>query len=150
MLVRREVLEKLTEIADDEGGMPVFRFGFRKRGGGTMAEDGEDYDFCKRVTAIGYKVVADPRVATIHIKETGLLEYNWADWEAKWAEPTDEKSAAALKATSEKLAGQVAPLMEIGFAKNGCMVLDHTKQLAADEAGWAERVAKRHTKKEAA
>lgn len=144
MLIRREVLERLTEIADDEGGMPVFRFGFRERTGGTMAEDGEDYDFCKRVTKAGWKIIADPRVSTIHIKETALLEYNWQDWEAGWSEPDgpdDAPGVARLQAKVDALKGQVAPMVDFAFARNGCLILDHNRQLEADQKAWHERQA---------
>ncbi len=146
MMIRRECLEKLASIADDEGGRPMFRFEERRRSGGTMAEDGEDYNFCKRVTAAGFKVIADPRFDTIHVKDTGHLAYSYEAWERKWAEPANEQESAALKVTVDHLRAQMAPLMEIGWAKNGCMILDHTKQLEADTAAWRKRVEDRRGK----
>ncbi len=146
MMIKREVLERLADIADEEGGRSMFRFEERLREGGTMAEDGEDYNFCKRVTAAGFKVIADPRFDTVHVKDTGHLNYSWADWERKWAEPSNPVEGEALKATVDALRAQVAPLMEIGFAKNGVMILDHTKQLEADSAAWRKRVEERRGK----
>ncbi len=146
MMISRACLERMAEIADDEGGRSHFRFEERRREGGTMAEDGEDYNWCKRVTAAGFKVIADPRFDTIHIKDTGHLYYSHAEWEKRWADPTTPAEEAELRKTTAALGAQMSPLMEIGFANGGFMILDHTKQLAADTAEWRKRVEARRGK----
>ncbi len=146
MLIKVKLLAQMYDIAEDEGIMPIFRFAFRTREGGTVAEDGEDYDFCKRVIKAGWKIAADPRFDTIHVKESGLLRYSWDEWEKKWADPTNDEEEAILKARVEALTAQMAPLIRPVISKDGFLIIDHTKQLEADTKAWADRVAKRRGK----
>ncbi len=145
MLIKTKVLAELYNIAEDEGVMPIFRFAFRTREGGTVAEDGEDYDFCKRVIKAGWKIAADPRFDTIHVKESGLLRYSWDEWEKKWADPKTPEEVAAFKVTIDKLRSQMAPLI-VPALQDGFLIIDHTKQLEADTKAWAARVETRRGK----
>ena len=84
VMVRVSAMAALKEAEKASGGGPPFKFTVRKNRFGAMVEVGEDYDFCQRLRSIGYKVVVDPRFDTTHLKSTGMLHYNWHDYEAKY------------------------------------------------------------------
>jgi hypothetical protein len=77
VMVRRQVLQDLYEDWDG----PLFRFPVRTNRWGAVEAIGEDNDFCERVRRHGWKVVADPRIPTCHLKESGNLPFDWMAWE---------------------------------------------------------------------
>lgn len=78
LLIRRQVLVDLYNRFDG----PLFRFAVRPDRWGRIEEIGEDVDFCHRAWDAGWKVAADPRIDTEHIKSDCRLPYNHAAWEA--------------------------------------------------------------------
>lgn len=146
MLISRACLEAMAEQLDrEEGGAPMFRFALRTRKDGTVVEDGEDYDFCRRANAAGFKVMADPRFDTVHVKSTGQLLYNRDDWEARWERPEPgtenfDMRMALFEDTVASLRAQTAPKMKL-VVQGGFLVLDQTDQIAEDTKDWRNRVA---------
>lgn len=135
MLISRACLETLADKCDADGGLPMFRFPMRRRREGMVVEDGEDYDFCKRAREAGFKVLADPRFDTVHIKASGQLTYNRDAWEHEWSQenPAHKDVVAALRAQS-------APKMKLAIHE-GFLVLDHLEQIAEDSKEWRNRQA---------
>ncbi len=60
---------------------PLVRFPSVKDINGNPVELGEDYDLCDRFNRLGWEVIADPRTATKHHKESGALSYSHDEWE---------------------------------------------------------------------
>ncbi len=136
MMIRREVLEALGEILDAAGGGSMFQFGTYTTEWGTRYEVGEDYDFCKRVRALGWKVIADPRWKTTHIKDRGALSYDRDAWEAKW------NGAGPASACIKELQEACPASYMIGQLPGGFVIIDHTDQRKLDAKAWQERRAK--------
>lgn len=142
VMIRVSALAAIAAIEDQEeapapfrgGSPPLFRFDFRRTEWGQMAEVGEDYEFCIRMRAAGFKVLADPRVDTIHLKDSGPLRFNWHDWETAWTEQVEAR-ATALRA-------QLAPEMTLANI-NDTLCIDHVPQRIADAAAWRARIAKK-------
>ncbi len=139
MMVRREVFEALYEIEDAQGAPPMFKFGVRKLESGIAVEDGEDYDFCRRVREAGFRIVADPRFSTVHLKDSGPLRYERDQWEHSW---DAEKNPGEAEMRAKQLRAHLQPLLKLAIM-NGMVVIDHTEQRAADIAAWQARVAAR-------
>jgi len=71
--------EHCQVIGNTEG--PIVRFPTTKDINGNPVELGEDYDLCDPFNRLGWQVIADPRVATKHHKESGALSYEHDAWE---------------------------------------------------------------------
>jgi hypothetical protein len=130
MMIRVSVLRALCER---EPGYPMFRFPIRPTRWGPVTASGEDYDFCSRVREAGYKVIADPRWRTRHIKDTGNLVFDRTEWEAKWADdaPGIQERCAELKARCQ-------PKMEFRVIRN-TLCIDHVPQILSDAAADAAK-----------
>lgn len=83
IMVRRQAMLDLA--ADNDG--PMFRFPLTVGAHGQVEQLGEDYDFCFRLGAHGWKVIADPRIPTVHHKGQGHLVYEWNDWNQRTMDP---------------------------------------------------------------
>lgn len=117
MMIRRQVFEAL---ADDQD---MFRFTARKNRWGGISQRGEDYDFCVRAREAGWKVLADPRFTTTHMKDQGPLVFNWHDWEAGWKD-----GAPGVAERADELRGHLGNgprVIEI----RGMAAIDHTPLL---------------------
>ena len=130
LAVRREVFEALGDAELEDGPLPMFRFNpFRRLASGFHLEEGEDYDFCRRVREVGFKVFADTRLDTVHCKDTGLLRYHQPDWEDQWTQrdasgaPT-ETVIQNVRALNVSLSPGVVP-MELDRGGVKFLVLDH-------------------------
>lgn len=88
-MVRRELIEAI--IAENDG--DIFQFKTDRNPFGVVEVLGEDYEFCFKAKKLGYKVVADPRIPTRHLKPSGVLVYEHTDWARKM---TDERSPMQL------------------------------------------------------
>ncbi len=124
MMIR---VSALKATRDD---LPWFRFAIKRTFTGSVSEVGEDYDFCTRLRAAGFKVLADPRFRTVHMKDTGPLTFSWQEDSWKDDSPTLKEQAAALR-------GAVGAT-EVRYI-NGFVALDHVPQLLADAQAKAER-----------
>jgi hypothetical protein len=132
MMIRVSVLRELDAAEEDDGGPPMFRFPMRQTRWGTIETTGEDYDFCRRVRAIGYQVVADPRWQTTHLKERGQLVYDQEQWEKAW-------SGGVIPA---HLAAEYKEQLHPDFAWaniGGMLCLDHTPIREKDAKAWRQR-----------
>lgn len=96
VLIRRQALLDVHNQRAGNGG-PVFRFAVEEDRNGMMREVGEDYDFCARLHNAGWEVWADPRIPTIHFKESGRLTYEWAQWENQGSIALTVQPGASLK-----------------------------------------------------
>jgi hypothetical protein len=79
MLVRTQVFR---DIARKTGGIDPFLFWPYRTKYGTNEVMGEDFYFCWRAQQAGWKVLADPTLATVHEKDSGRLEFQHGPWEA--------------------------------------------------------------------
>ncbi len=116
-------VKAMRELLDDK---PMFRFSYRKTEWGTTSEMGEDYDFCTRMRGKGWKVIADPRFSTVHLKQGAHLRFGLEAWETSWAD-----SSPNVRQQSEALRASCSPLMTLREI-NGCICIDHIPQLIAD------------------
>jgi len=123
MMVRRQVFEALHEE-----GRGMFRFSHRKTRWGTVSEVGEDYDFCVRARAKGWRVLADPRFGTVHFKDQPH-KFEWHDWEAAW-----QDDAPGIQDRAKEMRTAVGPGPKFLQLTGGLVVIDHTPLLtgAAD------------------
>ncbi len=82
ILISRPCLEAIQELDEREhpGGRPMFGFWPSLNAWGMTSVMGEDYDFCLRAHRAGFRVMADARIPTSHIKDNGPLNYDWASW----------------------------------------------------------------------
>lgn len=133
MMLRTSVFEAVFRAEEASGAPPMFKFGLRQLPSGMVVEDGEDYDFCRRVRSAGFKVIADPRFDTVHMKDTGALHYNRDNWEWMWSEKNPQ-----IKDVVQDIRGQCPPAMELKTI-NKLLCIDHTAQRAIDEATWLKR-----------
>lgn len=133
MMVRREVFEVLGEEIDAAGGGPMFQFGVHESEWGTRHEVGEDYDFCVRVRRAGFKVIADPRWQTTHLKERGALVYEQAAWERKW------QTATPASPCLKELRESCLESFRVEKLPSGLIILDHTDQRKLDAKAWRAR-----------
>jgi len=126
MMIRVSLLRALK--TKEAGAHTMFRFPFNRTRWGTVNSTGEDYDFCARARGAGFKVLADSRIETVHIKETGALRFNHHAYEAEWS----DNSPIAL-AKAQKLKESFEP--GIGAIQIGpYMCLDHVQKLKAEAA----------------
>lgn len=141
MMIRVSALRELREKED--GAHALFRFPFNRTRWGLVNHTGEDYDFCARMRGIGYRVLADARFETCHLKEAGPLMYRQADWEAAWTPGALglEERAHALRASCQP---HIA-LMQIG----SMLCLDHVPQLKFEASEKADRKVAEATKEAA-
>lgn len=117
VMIRRAAIEA---IADE---LPHFRFAHRRNFTGGWSEMGEDFDFCTRLRKAGYQVLADPRFATLHQKDSGRLRYDWHEWEPAWsADGANVKGLA--KELRESIGSDVVATVIDGF-----LALDHIPAL---------------------
>ena len=131
----------LRELRDKEDGAhALFRFPFNVTRWGGVNHTGEDYDFCARMRALGYKVLADARWDTCHIKEAGRLFYRQSDWEAQWND-----DAPGIRERCLELRAQCQPKMALTKI-NDVLCIDHVPQLIFE----AEQRAIQRAAKEAA
>jgi len=135
MMIRVSALRELRDKED--GAHTLFRFTFNMTRWGIVNNTGEDYDFCARMRANGYKVLADARFDTCHIKESGRLAYNQAEWERSW-----DDNAPGIRERVQALRAQCQPKMALK-AINGTLCIDHTPQLAFEAEETARVRAKR-------
>lgn len=136
MMVRREVFEALSEILDADGGGNMFNFAVRTSEWGTKYGVGEDYDFCMRVRDVGFKVMADPRWITTHMKERGALVYDHDAWEKKW------QHATPMSACMKELQEACPPTFRVEKLPSGMIILDHTDQRKLEAKQWRARQTK--------
>jgi len=124
MMIRVKALRELRDKEDHAHAL--FRFPFNRTRWGIVNHTGEDYDFCYRMRGIGYKVLADARWETVHLKESGPLHFQQAEWEASWNDdaPGVRDRALALRAAC-------APKMTLTKI-NGLICIDHVPQLISD------------------
>ncbi len=139
MMIRVSAMVALREKEDQAHSM--FRFPFTRTKWGIVNHTGEDYDFCVRMRHAGYKVLADARWDTVHIKESGPLRFQRDDWEASWKD-----DAPGIADRCNELRQACAPKMQLTNI-NGLLCIDHVPQLIADAD---ELAAKRAAKKEKA
>lgn len=135
MMIRREVLQVLSDTLDAAGGGPMFSFATYLSRWGTRHERGEDYDFCTRVRAAGFKVVADPRWTTTHFKDRGPLVYDHVAWERKW------NTAGPASACIKELQEASPASYRVEKLPSGLIILDHTDQRQIDAKAWRARLA---------
>jgi hypothetical protein len=124
MMIRVSALRELRDKED--GAHALFRFPFNRTRWGIVNHTGEDYDFCARMRGLGYKVLADSRFETCHLKESGPLVYRHDEWERGWADdaPDITPRVMALRASCQP---------KIAIIKIGNMLcLDHVPQLISD------------------
>lgn len=71
-------------VLNREGGNagPPFCFPVGPNRWGGVVETGEDFHFCNTVERLGFRVQADTRFPTCHIKESGKLTYEHEAWQA--------------------------------------------------------------------
>lgn len=86
VMIRREALEDVADLNDGNDG-EIFRFAPAQTPWGLQKVVGEDYDFCLRLHQCGWRVATDPRIATVHHKRSGRLEYEWGAWHDMCAAP---------------------------------------------------------------
>lgn len=134
IMIRVAALRQLA-LAED-GAHALFRFPFNMTRWGIVNHTGEDYDFCARMTGAGFRVVADPRFPTTHIKESGLLRYAHAAYEQQWSPSppagVDEVAwQGRLRERYTALRACCAPLIDLKTI-NGFGCLDHVEQLKAE------------------
>lgn len=141
-MIRVSAMRAMVE-ADELAEECMFRFSFGQTRWGVTNATGEDYDFCSRMRKAGYRVLADPRFPSVHVKESGLLRYEHGAYEADWGLGPDGK---VNEARVRRLRSQLEPLMSLRVI-DGVLCIDHTQQLAATAAN---RAARRAPKKEAA
>lgn len=136
MMVRVSAMNEIRLREEDEGAPPMFRFPVVRTRWDMAAVMGEDYDFCVRMRAAGYRVLADPRFPTVHHKPTGPLGFEHGAWEHGW---TQDPIGSANRARDLRAAcGENALRMEkIG----NFTVLDHTAQRQVDAKAWRGRKA---------
>lgn len=130
MMVRVSTLQALQDAEVADGAPPLFRFPLTMTRFGMVSETGEDYDFCKRVRALGQRVVADPRWKTVHFKERGPMVYDQADWEAR----ANDFNSPEMR----ELAGACPRSFRLEQVR-GFRVVDHVPQRELDAAAWRER-----------
>lgn len=135
VMIRVSAMKTLRDAED--GAHTLFRFPFNTTRWGIVNNTGEDYDFCARMRGQGYKVLADARWETCHIKETGLLVYNQADWERSW-----DDNSPGIKERCQELRSQCQPLMQLKSI-NGTLCIDHIPQLQREAQELAEKRADR-------
>jgi len=124
MMIRVSALRALRDKED--GAHTLFRFPFNMTRWGIVNNTGEDYDFCARMRGVGYKVLADARWETCHIKESGRLVFDQAQWECSWND-----DAPGIRERAQELRSQCQPKMTLTLI-NGVLCIDHTPQLMAD------------------
>ena len=142
MMIRVSALAKLREKED--GAHSLFQFPFNRNRWGSVNHSGEDYDFCARMRGIGYKVLADSRFETAHIKESGTLNFHHATYEAGFSDKNPNIMERLTRLRKAVVAGVVA------IKVDGIDCLDHTPVLIAEANEYAEKRAAKATKKEAA
>lgn len=130
MMVRRQVFDDLAD-----GDADMFRFSSRVTRWGGHSAMGEDYDFCQRARAKGWRVLADPRFSTLHVKSTPL-RFDWHDWEAAWKD-----EAEGLKGRAGKLREHVGNGPLFRETESGLVIIDHTPALIAGAAARAPQKA---------
>ncbi len=79
MLIRTQVFRDIALLT---GGIEPFLFWPYRSEFDTHSVLGEDFYFCWRAQQAGWKVLADPTIATVHDKDNGRLEFRRDDWEA--------------------------------------------------------------------
>lgn len=79
VMIRRAAMKAICARDGGNAG-PPFSFQIAKNRWGQTVETGEDFLFCQNLQRLGWKVQADPRFTTIHIKDSGRLTYDQADW----------------------------------------------------------------------
>ncbi len=141
MMIRVSALRALVD--QEDGAHAIFRFPFNMTRWGIVNHTGEDYDFCARMRGAGYKVLADARFDTLHIKESGSLRFHHPEFEAQWMD-----GAPGVRERCENLRACLSKLMTI-VEINGVMCVDHVPALKAD-AEVLERKRAARAKKEAA
>lgn len=144
-MIRVSALRELVEKED--GAHAIFRFPFNRTRWGIVNHTGEDYDFCARMRGIGYRVLADARYETAHIKDSGTLTYHQPSYEAQWAD-----GSPGCRERAERLRGCLSKHMTI-VTIDGVMCVDHIPALKADAEVAARARLERATaraKKEAA
>lgn len=152
IMIRISALRALVDKED--GAHAIFRFPFNRTRWGVVNHTGEDYDFCTRMRGAGFKVIADPRFETVHIKESGLLEFSWSRYERQWIDQVPdgvvpevwEQSVLANATRVRKACSAGITTIDI----NGFMCLDHVPQLKAEANQMSEARAAKAAKKEAA
>lgn len=81
MLIRKEAMRAVCDREGGNAGPPfIFEVG-KNRWGGTV-ETGEDFHFCNTVERLGWKIQADTRFPTVHLKESGKLVYDHHQWQS--------------------------------------------------------------------
>lgn len=121
MMIRVSAMRALADAED--GAHTMFQFPFKRTRWGVVNNTGEDYDFCARMRGAGYKVLADARWETAHLKDSGALLYRQADWEAQW-----DDSAPGIKERCLALRAQCQERMQLKMI-NGVLCIDHVPQL---------------------
>jgi hypothetical protein len=142
MMIRVSALRELVEKED--GAHAIFRFPFNRTRWGTVNHVGEDYDFCARMRGAGYKVLADGRFETMHIKETGQLIYSPDTYNARW-----QDGSPGVRERAEKLRRAVPSLMT-AIRINGVDCIDHVPAVKFDAEQASMRRAERAAKKKEA
>ncbi len=74
--------QAFRDIDDRTGGMDPFLFWSYRTVYGTPEAMGEDFYFAWRAQQAGWKVIADPTIATVHEKDSGRLEFKQDEWDA--------------------------------------------------------------------
>ncbi len=133
MLIRVSALKALQDAEDSEGAPPLFSFPMRKTRWGLINATGEDYDFCRRLRGVGYRVVADPRYRTSHMKDCGPLVYDRAGWERTWTPGTP-----GFEHTAREMREQVPQAIRMEQV-GGFTVLDHVPQMELHAKAWRAR-----------
>ena len=139
VMIRVAALKALREAEKASGGGPPFKFPVRKNRFGAVVEVGEDYDFCQRLRANGWKVVVDPRFDTTHIKDTGNLTYNWHTYEQRF------KEGPALDAELKRI-GEVSQPGCQAIKIGGLICIDHTPGRKAEGEAVAKAQAEAQAK----
>jgi hypothetical protein len=76
-VIRKECVEQMIE----KWGIPLWRMPVLRSRFGLNQPCTDDTDFCLRTARLGWKVIADPRPVTFHLKSIGHLCYIHDEWE---------------------------------------------------------------------
>lgn len=134
VMIRVSAMADLADAEFEDGAPPMFRFPMTETRWGMISETGEDYDFCRRLRGCGRKVLADPRVRTVHIKDRGHLVYDYRAWEAACASPGSRVLA--------EIRSNCPATLKFVDLPNGLKIIDHVGEKESQARSWRERLRK--------
>lgn len=142
VLVRVAAMRAIARAELEDGCPPMFRFPMTVTRYGLVEQTGEDYDFCQRLHAAGYKVVADPRYRTQHMKDRGALHWHRESWEKSWETIDDPANTIG-----RELRMAFPPTFEIK-PMHGFLAVDRTAQTEIEAKAWRQKLQERARERE--